>query len=150
MAGYALSVDGGVVEVSLDEELRRKGVILMSLSTAAREHPDLVIDIRATPGRGRTDYDELPGSLQLPLDGTRIFCPCEIVLITEDFEIALGNVEVARWLVALERLFEAYGERFVGTGVANKCVVSSVELARRRVHPFTPSELYAATLPFGT
>lgn len=42
MAGHVLSVDGGVVEVALDEALARKGVILMSLSTAAREHPELV------------------------------------------------------------------------------------------------------------
>ena len=56
------------------------------------EHPDLVIDIRATSGGGRTDYDELPGSLQMPLDGTRVLRPREIVLIAEDFEIALGNV----------------------------------------------------------
>ena len=42
MSGYALSVNGGVVEVSLDDELQKKGVILMSLSTAAREHPELV------------------------------------------------------------------------------------------------------------
>lgn len=48
MAGYALSVDGAVVEVSLDEELQRKGVILMSLSTAAREHSDLVRKYLAT------------------------------------------------------------------------------------------------------
>lgn len=42
MAGYVLSVDGGVVEVSLDDELLKKGVILMSLSTAAREHSELL------------------------------------------------------------------------------------------------------------
>ena len=48
MAGYALSINGGVVEVSLDEELRRKGVILMSLSTAAREYPELVQQHLAT------------------------------------------------------------------------------------------------------
>lgn len=42
MAGYALSVNGAVLEVSLNDELRRKGVILMSMTTAAREHPALV------------------------------------------------------------------------------------------------------------
>lgn len=41
-AGYALSVNATVVETGLDDELRSKGVILMSLSAAAYEHPDLV------------------------------------------------------------------------------------------------------------
>jgi Fe-S cluster assembly protein SufD len=40
-AGHVLSVNGAVVEVWLDDELRRKGVILTSLLTAAREHPEL-------------------------------------------------------------------------------------------------------------
>ncbi len=41
-AGHCLTVNGAVVECGLDEALRRKGVILMSLSTACREHPELV------------------------------------------------------------------------------------------------------------
>ena len=41
-AGHCLSVNGGVVECSLDEDARRKGVLLMSLTTAAREHPELI------------------------------------------------------------------------------------------------------------
>ena len=41
-AGHVLSVNAAVVEVWLEEELRRKGVILMSLAEAARMHPELV------------------------------------------------------------------------------------------------------------
>lgn len=40
--GYALDVNGGVVEVSLEVGPQRKGVLVMSLTTAAREYPELV------------------------------------------------------------------------------------------------------------
>ncbi|HEX6066334.1 MAG TPA: Fe-S cluster assembly protein SufD [Longimicrobiales bacterium] len=41
-AGHALVVDGGVVDLRLDESLAAKGVILADLQTAAREHSELV------------------------------------------------------------------------------------------------------------
>lgn len=47
-AGTVLQVDASVVEVRLDEELRERGVILMDLATAAREHPELVQEHLAT------------------------------------------------------------------------------------------------------
>lgn len=42
MSGHVLTVDGVIVEMALDEELKAKGVIFMSLEDAAREHPALV------------------------------------------------------------------------------------------------------------
>ena len=47
-AGTVLQVDGSLVDVRLDEELRQRGVILMDLAEAAREHPDLVREHLAT------------------------------------------------------------------------------------------------------
>ena len=41
-AGHVLSVDGVVVEIALDDELKAKGVILARLEDAARGHSDLV------------------------------------------------------------------------------------------------------------
>lgn len=41
-AGHVLSINGAVVEVELAAELHAKGVILMDLTRAAREHADLV------------------------------------------------------------------------------------------------------------
>lgn len=41
-AGHVLTVDGQVVEVELAAELQAKGVVLMDLARAAREHADLV------------------------------------------------------------------------------------------------------------
>ncbi len=42
VAGHALVVDDRVVEVQLDEALRAKGVLLLDMQTAAREHRALV------------------------------------------------------------------------------------------------------------
>src|SRR5262249_31905621 len=80
------------------------------------------------------------GSLQLPLDSTRVLGPCEIVLITEDVQITLGNVEVSGGLVALERIFEGVSKRLVDAGVADKRVVSPVDLVGH-LRPSPPAHL---------
>ena len=41
-SGHVLFVDSDIAEIRLDDSLRAKGVILMDLRTAAREHADLV------------------------------------------------------------------------------------------------------------
>lgn len=47
-AGRVVQVDASVVETWLDESLKAKGVLLLDLATAAREHPELVREHLAT------------------------------------------------------------------------------------------------------
>jgi len=47
-AGRVVQVNASVVETWLDESLKAKGVLLLDLATAAREHPELVREHLAT------------------------------------------------------------------------------------------------------
>ena len=91
-AGYALSIDGGVVEVDIDDALRRKGVIVMSLTTASREYPKLVEKHLATNALPATHSKFAALNAALWSGGVFIYVPRGVRVEQP--------VRIARWLTS--------------------------------------------------
>jgi Fe-S cluster assembly protein SufD len=89
-SGHLWGIDGQVIHVDLDEELEKKGVILMSLREAARAHPELVQDHLATealpPEQGK--FEALNAALWT--DGILLYVP-------EGVRLDLP-VRISRWI----------------------------------------------------
>jgi Fe-S cluster assembly protein SufD len=89
-SGHVWGIDGQIIHVDLEEELRDKGVILMSLKEATKTHPDLLEKHLATealpPERGK--FEALNAALWT--DGILLFVPRGVRL-----ELP---VRVTRWI----------------------------------------------------
>lgn len=90
---------------------------------------------------GRAEDDHFPGVLEVFLQGGMIVCPCEILLVTEDNEIALRKVQALRGFVFSEGFLQEGGKLPVLPGVTDEDVVEegpAVEIGRHRLNPFPP------------
>ncbi|MGM0669341.1 MAG: Fe-S cluster assembly protein SufD [Gemmatimonadota bacterium] len=89
-SGHLWGIDGQVIHVDLDEELEKKGVILMSLREAARSHPELLREYLATealpPEHGK--FEALNAALWT--DGILLYVP-------EGVRLELP-VRISRWI----------------------------------------------------
>jgi Fe-S cluster assembly protein SufD len=105
-AGRLVQLDGSVVQIELDPELERQGVVLCSLQDAAQRHPELFAEWYAK--RLPLDADKLAAANAAFWTGGAFLHVPEGVCVEHPFEIvyaieAPGSAQYARTLVLGER-----------------------------------------------